>query len=185
MGQQPMATSSPAAVAASPDRRGAVLSIDFGRKRRLRTCPPGEIVRVLVVGRHAITRAALCRLLEDDPGLAVVGEARSAGDAARLDCTSRADVVLLDAGCVEHDATDLTHALGGSVALLLLTECEADDRLLAALRAGATGVLPKDSHPAQLAFALRTIARGGALLPPRTIRRLIAEFVKTTPAATP
>jgi DNA-binding NarL/FixJ family response regulator len=43
-------------------------------------------------------------------------------------------------------------------------------------------VLPRDSHPAQLAFAIRTVAGGGALLPPRMTRRLISELTKTTPA---
>ena len=65
--------------------------------------------------------------------------------------------------------------------MLLLTECDPDDRLLAAIRAGATGVLAKDSHPAELASAVRTLAAGGALLPPRTTRRLITELVNTTP----
>jgi DNA-binding NarL/FixJ family response regulator len=137
---------------------------------------------VLVVGSHAITRAGLRMLLEDDAGLAVVGEAASGGEAARLAGATDPDVVLLDAGCLEPDPVASTRLLAGRVAILLLTECEADDRVLAALRAGATGVLPKDSHPAELASAVRTLASGGALLPPRTGRRLIAELVNTTPA---
>ena len=137
---------------------------------------------MLIVGRQALTRAGLRRLLEDDWGLAVIGEAASGDEGARLVRSTDPDVVLLDDGGLGLATTDLTRALGGRVAGLLLTDCEADDRLLAALRAGATGVLPRDSHPAELAYAVRTVARGGALLPPSTTRRLNAELVNTTPA---
>jgi DNA-binding NarL/FixJ family response regulator len=137
---------------------------------------------VLVVGSHAITRAGLGRILEDDTGLAVVGEAASGREGARLARSTAPDVVLLDAGRLEPDPAASTRLLAGRVAVLLLTECDPDDRVLAAIRAGATGVLAKDRHPAELASAVRTLAAGGALLPPRTTRRLITELVNTTPS---
>ena len=85
--------------------------------------------------------------------------------------------MLVDVGCPEPDLAVSAHVLGRLAPVLLLTECEADDRVLAALRAGATGVLAKDCHPAELTSAVRTLADGGALLPPRTTRRLITELV--------
>ena len=91
-------------------------------------------------------------------------------------------VVLLDAGPLEPDPAATTRLLAGRVAVLLLTERDPDERLLAAIRVSATGVLAKDSHPAQLASAVRTLAAGGALLPPRITRRLITELVNTTPS---
>jgi DNA-binding NarL/FixJ family response regulator len=172
-------------IAPSPPRtaaagRGAVLSIEAARRRRLRRPASQDVIRVLVVDSHAITRAGLRLLLEDDAGVAVVGEAASGDEGVRLARSTGADVVLLDAGCLEPDPVAATRRLAGHVAVLLLTESEADDRVLAALRAGATGVLAKDSHPVQLASAVRTLASGGALLPPRTGRRLITELVNTT-----
>jgi DNA-binding NarL/FixJ family response regulator len=161
-------------------RHGTVHSIESAR-RRFRRQVARDVIRVLVVGSHAITRAGLRLLLEDDAGLAVVGEAASSCDGARLARSTDPDVVLLDAGCFEPDPAASTRVLAGRVAVLLLTECDADERVLAAIRAGATGVLPKDSHPAELASAVRTLANGGALLPPRTTRRVITELVNTTP----
>lgn len=177
----------PATMAPPPLRRagsgghGTVHSIESAR-RRFRRQVSRDVIRVLVVGDHAITRAGLRLLLEDDAGLAVVGEAASGPDGARLAHSTDPDVVLLDAGCFEPGLSASTRLLAGRGAVLLLTECDADERVLAAIRAGATGVLAKDSHPAELAAAVRTLANGGALLPPRTTARLITELVNATPS---
>jgi DNA-binding NarL/FixJ family response regulator len=164
---------------------GTIRSIESARRRRSRR--PASVdgpaspyaIRVLVVGGHALSRAGLRRLLEDDGQFTVIGEAASGHEGAELIGSTEPDVVLLDADTWESDLAACTRVLGGRVAVLLLTETDADDRLFAALRAGATGVLPKDSHPVELASAVRTLAGGGALVPPRTTRRLITELAKT------
>jgi len=181
MPQQLAATIASKSSRVSSEGRGTVHSIESARRRLLRRPASRDVVRVLIVASHAITRAGLRLLLEDDAGLAVVGEAASGPEGARLVRWSEPDVVLLEAGCLEPDPAMSTRLLANRVAVLLLTEYEADDRVLAALRAGATGVLQKDSHPAQLLSAVRTLASGGALLPPRTGGRLIRELVNTTP----
>jgi len=181
MPQPLMATIAPPAPRAAFAGRGTVHSIESARRRLLRRPASRDVIRVLIVAGHAITRAGLRLLLEDDAGLAVVGEAASGDEGARLVRSTGPDVVLLEAGCVGPDPAASTRLLAHRVPVLLLTDFEADDRVLAALRAGATGVLPKDSHPAELTSAVRTLASGGALLPPRTGRRLIRELVNTTP----
>ena len=164
---------------ASRAARGTVHSIDSAR-RRLRCSAPANGIRVLVVGSHAISRAGLCRLLEDD-GVIVVGEAASGRDGARLASVTDPQVVLVDARRVEPDPSLSARLLAGRAAVLLLTECDLDDRVIAAIRAGATGVLAKDSDPAELASAVRTLAAGGALLPPGTTLRVITELVNSAP----
>jgi DNA-binding NarL/FixJ family response regulator len=153
-----------------------VLPIESARGLRSRRASR-DFIRVLVVAGHAITRAGLRRLLEDDAGLAVVGEAVAASEGARLARTTAVDVVLLDAACFDPGSAPTTFDLAERFPVLLLTDCDSEDRLLAALRAGVTGVLAKDSHPTELASAVRTLAQGGASLPPRATRRLIAELV--------
>ena len=162
-------------------RHGAIHSIASARRQRSRRTVSPTDIRVLLVGSHALGRAGLGRLLEDDAGVAVIGEAARSREAAELLPATDPHVVLLDAGWREPDPAACTRLLAGRVAVLLLTDCEADDRLHAAIRAGAAGVLQLDSHPAELASAVRTLAGGGALLPPRTARRLIRELADLTP----
>ena len=151
----------------------ALLSLDSARRRR---AGRGRLIRVVLVGGHALARAGLRRLLEDDAGLMVIGEAADGPEGARLLRRIQPDVVLLDAGPGAPDPAGVMRVLGAHVPVLLVSADE-DDRLFAALRAGAAGALAIDSHPAELAPALRTLAGGGALLPPRAARRLIAELV--------
>ena len=160
---------------------GTIHSIDSAR-RRLRGPASADLIRVLVVGRQAITRAGLRRLLEDDERIAVVGEAAGGRQASRLVRSKNPHVALFDAGRFETELVATTRMLAGHVAVLLLTDCDPDEHVLAAISAGATGVLAKDSHPTALASAVRTLAAGGAFLPPSTTRRLITEFVKSTPS---
>ena len=180
MSQTLKATIEPTAPQTTATGSAVVLSIASARRRRLRRAASGTGIRVVIVSSQAITRAGLRVLLEDDAGVAVVGEAASVDEGAGIVDSTETDVVLLDAGSLEPDPSACTRALGRRAAVLLLTESESDDGVLAALRAGAAGVLAKDRHPAELAFAVRTVASGGALLPPRTGRRLIAKLVNAT-----
>lgn len=163
---------------------GTIHSIERARHRRSRGSA-SRTIRVLVVGGSALTRAGLTRLLEDDAELAVVGSVARRDEGTALVGSTDSDVVLVDVGCPEHDLEISVRVLCRLAPVLLLTDCEADDRVLAALRAGATGVLEKDCHPAELASAVRTLADGGALLPPRTTRRLIRELVNDSSTSVP
>ena len=66
--------------------------------------------------------------------------------------------------------------------ILILTTFDHDENVFAAVRAGASGFLPKDTEPDKLLEAIRTVAAGDALLAPRATRRLIEEFRRSTPA---
>jgi DNA-binding NarL/FixJ family response regulator len=118
-------------------------------------------VRVAVAHGDAEARTALRVQLERQPGIAVVGEATTGDGAVMLAHAIRPDVVVMDVrlpglGCVEA-----TRRLGAPV--LLLSGGEPDRRLLAALQAGAAGVQRAHAAPADLAGALRLLARGRPL----------------------
>jgi len=164
------ATDARAVLAAAP-AGGTVVSLDHARRRRLRL-PRRTDARVLVVGAHALERAGLRRLLDDEPGLVVVGEAAGPAEAAALALAVAPDVVIADAAAVAHALDDRT-------AVLLLVDRDGEEALAGAVRRGVTGVLAKSSRPHELAAAVRTVAAGGALLPPRALRRLITELVGT------
>jgi DNA-binding NarL/FixJ family response regulator len=67
----------------------------------------------------------------------------------------------------------------------MLTSTDDEGRILGALRAGATGLLPNDSEPAELVHAVEVLARGEALLAPRISRQLIAEFASRPDPSAP
>lgn len=145
-----------------------------GASGRLRIAPwswAGEI-RVAVAHPDPVARAVLRRTLDEGDGIAVVGEAATGEEAVAVATHLRPDVVVMEVrlpgiGCV--DATRRARAVSGA-AVMLLSGDEPDSRLLAALRAGAVGVMRMDSAPSELVHALTLLGRGRPLRPQRARR---------------
>jgi DNA-binding NarL/FixJ family response regulator len=135
-------------------------------------------VRVVVADGHALVRAGFRVLLEETSRIHVVGEAATGQEALSLARRMRPEAVLMDASLPGLDCVEATRVLAESgAAVMLLTTSESDDRALAALRAGASGLLLKDAEPAELVRAVQAVARGEASVSPGVTRRLIAELV--------
>jgi DNA-binding NarL/FixJ family response regulator len=139
-------------------------------------------IGVLVVDEHRLARAGLRLMLESDGDIAVLGEAATGGQAVADARALRPAVVLLDVRLPDFDGLEVTRRISAdgellSVGVLLLTATANDEAVLAALHAGARGVLPRDIEPAELLRAVRLVASGGALLAPRLARRLIDEII--------
>lgn len=134
--------------------------------------------RVILSEGEALVRAGLRALLEEDGTITVVGEAATGEEALDLAGQLKPDVVLLDAGLPGLDSVETTRRLlaDSGVPVMLLANSEADEHTFAALRAGASGVLLKDTEPSELVRAVAVLARGDALLSPSFTRRLIADF---------
>ncbi|MGP4110151.1 response regulator [Streptomyces sp. 4N509B] len=142
---------------------------------------PGSGIRVLVVDDQALLRGSFRVLIEAEPGFSVVGEAATGREAAEAALRLAPDVVLMDVRMPDMDgieATRLIHASPASagVRVLMLTMFDLDEYVYAALRAGASGFLLKDTPPGELLAAIRVVAAGEALLAPSVTRRLIEEF---------
>jgi DNA-binding NarL/FixJ family response regulator len=134
--------------------------------------------RVILSEGEALVRAGLRALLEEDGTVTVVGEAATGEEALDLAGQLKPDVVLLDAGLPGLDSVETTRRLlaDSGVPVMLLANSEADEHTFAALRAGASGVVLKDTEPSELVRAVAILARGDALLSPSFTRRLIADF---------
>ena len=146
-------------------------------------------IRVAIADDHALVRAGFRALIEAEPGLEVVGEAADGADAIELARTAEPDVILMDIRMPGTDGVAATrqitrHQTAGEPArVLILTTFDLDEYVYAALRAGASGFLLKDTPPAELLAAIRIVAAGDALLAPSVTRKLIREFARQPPAS--
>jgi len=140
--------------------------------------PASRPVRVLIADGQALVRAGFRVLLERTRRVSVIGEADTGEKTVALARSVRPDVVLMDVSLPGLDSVEATRQMltQPGLAVMLLTGSEADERIFAALRAGVSGLLLKDTEPAELVRAVELLARGEALLSPVLTRRLIAEL---------
>ena len=144
------------------------------------------MIRVGVVDDEALVRRGLTLLLRLEPDLEVVGEAADGAAGVALVVREHPDVVLMDIRMPGTDGLTATRTLmadpgTASTRVLILTTFDQDEYVFAAIRAGASGFLLKDTPPEQLLSAIHVVAGGDALLAPTVTRRLIEEFVKRSP----
>ena len=144
------------------------------------------MIRVAVVDDEALVRSGLALLLRLEPEMDVVGEAADGAAAIALVRRELPDVVLMDIRMPGTDGLSATRSLmadpvTSSTRVLILTTFDLDEHVFAALRAGASGFLLKDTAPDELLAAIRVVAGGEALLAPTVTRRLIREFVRRSP----
>jgi DNA-binding NarL/FixJ family response regulator len=138
-------------------------------------------LRVVVADDQALVRVGFRGIIDATPGFTVVGEAANGQEALEVTRQTRPDVVLMDVRMPVMDGIEATRQIsadGGGVRTLILTTFDLDEYVYAALRAGASGFLLKDTMPADLLAAIRVVAAGDALLAPSITRRLIGEFAR-------
>jgi DNA-binding NarL/FixJ family response regulator len=142
-------------------------------------------LRVVVADDQALVRVGFCGIIAATPGFAVVGEAGNGTEAVEAARRTVPDVILMDVRMPVMDGIEATRQITAStdVRVLILTTFDLDEYVFAALRAGASGFLLKDTVPADLLNAVRVVAAGDALLAPSVTRRLIGEFARIPRAA--
>ncbi|MFC9623989.1 response regulator [Streptomyces sp. NPDC056930] len=151
------------------------------------------MIRVLLADDQTLVRAAFAMLVESDRDMEVVGQAGNGLEAVELTRTHRPDLVVMDIRMPELDGIEATRRIAddehlAGVKVLVLTTYDTDEHIVDALRAGASGFLVKDTRPAELLAAIRTVAAGESLLSPGPTARLIARVLsspRTPPAGVP
>ena len=149
------------------------------------TATAPHAVRVLIADDQPLVRGGFRMLVDSQPDLAVVGEAddgAAAVDFVRTHAGSALapDVVLMDVrmpGMNGIDATRSVLHLDPRVRVIVLTTFDLDEYALEGIHAGASGFLLKDARPEELLDAIRTVARGDAVIAPSTTRRLLSHLV--------
>ena len=148
---------------------------------------PGEVsgpISVVLADDQALMRMGFRMVLEAEDDINVVGEA-SDGTAALAQAKAlHPDVILMDVrmpGMNGIEATELIARDCPGTRVLILTTFDLDEYAFAGLRAGASGFLLKDTRPAELAEAIRTVASGEAVVSPRITQRMLEMFATSLP----
>ena len=144
------------------------------------------MIRVLLADDQALVRTGFRMIVENAPDMTVVGEAGDGAEAAAMAAELRPDVVLMDVRMPDVDGVEATRRIcaggTGSARIVILTTFDLDEYVYAALQAGASGFLLKDTLAADLLSAVRVVVRGDAVVAPSVTRRLINRYVGTLPA---
>lgn len=145
------------------------------------------VIRVVVVDDQAIIRDGLVTVLGLLPDVEVVGAAADGAEAVALAVAERPDVVLMDLRMPVLDGVGATERISRDApgaAVLVLTTFADDESIVAALRAGARGFLTKDAGRAELAAAVRAVARGQSTFAPEVGARIVGSLT-SAPAPRP
>jgi DNA-binding NarL/FixJ family response regulator len=138
------------------------------------------MIRVVIADDQALVRGGFRVLVDSADDLVVVGDAADGAEAVETVQKEQPDVVLMDIRMPIMDGLEATRRIVSSTSgtrVLVLTTFDLDEYVFAALKAGASGFLLKDTPPAALLAGIRTVAGGEALLSPSITQQLIREYV--------
>lgn len=128
-----------------------------------------KTIRVMIADDHSVVRQGLATLIEQEPDMTVVAQARDGSEAVALFCEHQPDVTLMDLRMPNMDGVTAITTICAQLStaqIVVLTTYDGDEDIYRGLRAGAKGYLLKDAEPDELLNAIRTISRGQKHIPP-------------------
>jgi DNA-binding NarL/FixJ family response regulator len=146
------------------------------------------VIRLVIVDDHPVVRDGLRGMFSGDRDFEVVGEAADGAEAVTVVEALRPDVVLMDLRMPRMDgvaAITLLRDKGNGARILVLTTYDTERDVLPAIKAGATGYLLKDTPRDDLYRAVRSAARGEAVLSPSVATTLLGQVRAPTQATDP
>lgn len=138
-----------------------------------------ETIRVLIAEDHTVVRGGLCALLEDVDGIDVVAEAADGVEAVLKTRAVKPDVILMDLMMPRKTGIEAIEEIkheNPNARILVLTSYSDDDKVFAAIKAGALGYLLKETSTKDLLQAIRDVYNGESSLHPAIARKLIREL---------
>ena len=142
-------------------------------------------IRILIADDHGIMRAGLRAMIEDKPGITVVGEAENGEQVLRLSSELLPDIVLMDIGMPEMDGIETTRRLRSNfpaVKILILSVYEDQSLLQESIRAGASGYVIKRAAGDELLDAIQAVSKGYMYIHPAITRLLVQDLSPTSDA---
>jgi DNA-binding NarL/FixJ family response regulator len=145
-------------------------------------------IRVFLLDDHEIVRRGVADVLETDPGITVVGEAKNAAEALARVPALRPDVAVLDERLPDGDGVSVCRELRSAMPdlkVIMLTSFSDDEALFEAIMAGASGYLLKQILGQDLVSAVRAVAAGGSLLDASATAAVLARLRRAAEPAGP
>ncbi len=136
-------------------------------------------ISVLIADDHTLFRRGVCRMLEAEEDMAVIGEAASGREAVEMARSLVPDVILMDIQMPELDgiaATRLLHREMPHLGIVFITMFESDEFVFQGLQAGGRGYILKEADPETMLRAIRAVAKGESLLGPTIAQRMIRQL---------
>jgi len=140
---------------------------------------------VLLADDQELMRVGFRMVIDSQNDLSIVGEAANGRDALNATIELSPDIVLMDVRMPEMDGVQATRQIvqsNSDAKIIILTTFDLDEYVYAALQAGASGFLLKDTPPADLLSAIRSVASGDAVVAPSVTRRLLSTYAHRLPA---
>jgi len=140
-----------------------------------------EKIRILLADDHTILRSGIRSLLEDEPGLSVIGEAEDGRAAVSMACGLKPDVVIMDVAMPLLNGLEATRQIKmqcPDVKVLILSMHDNEEFIRQVLEAGAMGYILKDAAARELINAIQSVYRGEAVLSPAVTRLVIEDYLR-------
>lgn len=147
------------------------------------------MIRVVIADDQHLVRAGFATLVDNEPDMAVAGQAATGAEAIAACRREPPDIVLMDIRMPDIDGIEATRVIASDrrldrTRIIVLTTFSLDEYVVNAVRAGASAFLLKDTLPSDLLTAIRTVHQGDALLAPAVTRTVIEAAVATNGATT-
>ena len=140
--------------------------------------------KIMVIDDHILFREGLISLFRSTPDFKIVGEAGSVQNAIKKAKLLHPDIILMDFSLPDGTGLDATKAILAETPdckIVFLTIYEANDKLFAAMRAGAKGYLPKNVPASNLISSLRALERGEMAISRKVATSIAEEFAQSDP----
>lgn len=145
-------------------------------------------IRVVIADDQELVRAGFAMVIGSQQDMQVVGQARDGADAVRVAESLHPDVVLMDVRMPGMDGIEATRRITAlesgadegarPTRVIILTTFDLDEYVMAAINAGASGFLLKDTEPETLLSSIRTVYQGNAIIAPSATKRLIEKMME-------
>lgn len=143
-------------------------------------------IRVIIADDQELVRAGFAMVIGSQPDMEVVGQAPDGAQAVALAESLHPDVVLMDVRMPSMDGIEATSRITSLSAaratrptrVIILTTFDLDEYVMAAINAGASGFLLKDTEPETLLNSIRTVFQGNAIIAPSATKRLIEKMMQ-------